>query len=66
MLFTRKSRGTIYKNFDLGVPVGLSYDIDRLRLDLRYNYGLTSLSKLSGMAAVSNRVIQFSIGYALR
>ena len=58
--------GTIYKNFDLGVPVGLSYDIDRLRLDLRYNYGLTSLSKLNGMAAVSNRVIQFSIGYALR
>lgn len=58
--------GATYKEFDISVPVGLSYDIDKLRLDLRYNYGLTSISKLKGMPSVCNRVIQFSVGYALR
>lgn len=57
--------GTIYKNFDVAVPVGISYDFDKWRVDLRYNYGLTSISKLNGMPSVSNRVFQLSVGYML-
>ena len=59
------SSGTIYNSFDIAVPVGLSYDFDKWRVDLRYNYGLTSISKLDGMPAVHNRVIQLSLGYRL-
>ena len=56
---------SIYKPFDISVPVGLSYDFDKCRVDLRYNYGLTSITKLDGMPAVHNRVIQLSFGYRL-
>lgn len=57
--------GSIYKPFDISVPVGLSYDFDKWRVDVRYNYGLTSISKLDGMPAVHNRVFQLSVGYCL-
>lgn len=56
---------SIYKPFDISVPVGLSYDFSKWRVDLRYNYGLTSISKLEGLPAVHNRVIQLSFGYRL-
>ena len=58
--------GTIYKDFDISLPIGISYDISKVRLDLRYNHGLTSISKLKGMADVNNRVFQLSVGYILR
>ena len=57
--------GSIYQAFDLSVPVGVSYDFDKLRVDLRYNYGLTSISKLDGLAAMHHRVVQLSLGYCL-
>ena len=57
--------GSIYKPFDIAVPVGLSYDFDKWRVDLRYNFGVTSISKLSGMASTYHRVIQLSLGYQL-
>ena len=60
-----KSSGSIYKEFDVSVPVGVSYDIERLRLELRYNYGLTSISDLKGLPSVHHRVFQFSVGYSL-
>lgn len=60
------SSGSIYNSFDIGVPVGVSYDFDKLRLDLRYNYGLTNISKLDGMPATHHRVIQLSLGYILK
>jgi hypothetical protein len=56
---------SIYNPFDISVPVGISYDFDRWRVDLRYNYGLTSISKLEGLPTVHNRVIQLSLGYCL-
>lgn len=59
------SSGSIFNSFDIGVPVGLSYDFDNIRLDVRYNYGLTSISKLDGMPAAHHRVIQVSLGYRL-
>ena len=57
--------GSVYKPFDIAVPVGISYDFDQWRVDLRYNFGLTSISKLDGMAATHHRVIQLSLGYQL-
>lgn len=56
---------SIYKPFDISVPVGISYDFNKLRVDLRYNYGLTSISRVDGMPSVSNRVVQLSFGYCL-
>jgi hypothetical protein len=60
-----KSSGSIYKEFDVSVPVGVSYDIERLRLELRYNHGLTSISDLKGLPSTHHRVFQFSVGYSL-
>lgn len=62
---TYSTSGSIYKNFDVAVPVGISYDFDKLRVDLRYNYGLTSISKLNGMPSIKNHVFQLSVGYVL-
>lgn len=63
--YSSSTSASIYKPFDISVPVGLSYDFDKLRVDVRYNYGLTSISKLDGMPAIHNRVIQLSFGYCL-
>lgn len=60
-----KTSASIYKPFDIAIPLGVSYDFDKWRVDLRYNYGLTSISKLDGMPSVCNRVIQLSLGYQL-
>lgn len=57
--------GTIYKNLDVAVPVGMAYDLNAWRLELRYTHGLTGISKLHGMPSVSNRVFQLSLGYVL-
>lgn len=63
--FSSKTSASIYKPFDIAIPLGVSYDFDKWRVDLRYNYGLTSISRLDGMPSVCNRVIQLSLGYQL-
>lgn len=48
---------------DFGIPVGISYDIDDVNLDLRYVFGFHGNSNaLDGM---KNRVIQFTLGYRI-
>ena len=59
------SSGAGFSNFDFSVPVGLSYDFDKIRVDLRYNYGLLDLSNRESQDPVHNRVFQFSVGYCL-
>ena len=59
------SSGTNYSSFDFGIPVGISYDFDKLRVDARYNFGLLNLNKSDTGGKYSNRVIQITVGYCL-
>ncbi len=56
--------GTGYANFDFCIPVGLSYDFDRFRVDLRYHLGLVNINKLDN-GKLSSRTIQATVGYRL-
>lgn len=50
--------------FDLSIPVGFSYEYNRITFDARYNFGLTKLFK--GVDNSSrNRVITLTLGYKL-
>lgn len=57
--------GANYANFDFGIPVGVSYDFDKLRIDARYIFGLLNLNKQDFGGKYSNRVIQVTVGYCL-
>ena len=48
--------------FDFSIPVGISYEYNRITLDARYNFGLTKL--ISGSEnAVHNKVFAITLGY---
>ena len=50
--------------FDLSIPVGLSYEYNRITFDARYNFGVTKLFK--GVDNSSrNSVITLTLGYKL-
>ena len=53
----------IYRTFDIGIPVGVSYDLDRVRVEFRYCFGLYDTTKYS--LKERNNVAQFTIGYRL-
>ena len=62
LLFTNKE--VTLNKFDLSIPVGLSYEYNRVTLDARYNIGLTKL--YSGIDDSSrNSVITVTLGYKL-
>jgi hypothetical protein len=63
-VWSSSSLSTSYANFDLAVPVGIAYDIDRVRIDARYNFGLLNVNNLDN-GKFSNRVIQVTLGYRL-
>ena len=46
-------------NFELSVPVGISYELGRFQLDARYNFGLSDAL----YEGTKHRVIQLSLGY---
>ena len=51
-------------DFDLSIPVGLSYEYNGVTLDARYNFGVTKL--FSGINdSVLNQVITVTLGYKL-
>lgn len=53
-----------YNTIDLSLPVGLSYEFNRIVLDARYNLGLTKvLSDTPSDDNGKNSVIQFTVGY---
>ena len=61
-LFTNKE--VTLNKFDLMVPVGFSYEYNKIVFDARYNFGLTKLFK--GVDNSSrNRVITLTLGYKL-
>ena len=46
--------------FDLSIPVGLSYEFNRITFDARYNIGLTKLRKGED---IHNKVFVLTLGY---
>lgn len=46
--------------FDLSIPVGLSYEFNRITFDARYNIGLTNLIKGED---IHNKVFVLTLGY---
>ena len=51
-----------YKSFDLSIPLGLSYEYEKVVFDARYNLGVTKVNK-EGDLSCKNSVIQFTVGY---
>lgn len=50
------------RKFDLGIPVGASFEYKRVVLDAHYLLGLTNLDK-SGIGSSRNSVFTFTLGY---
>ena len=53
---------TLHK-FDFSIPVGISYDLNNVQLELRYYAGLTKVLSVPSGDGVKNSVFQFTIGY---
>lgn len=51
------------KTFDLSIPIGFSYEYMNIQLDLRYNYGLTSLGDFFDKG--HNRSFVLTLGYGI-
>lgn len=57
------------KSFDFGIPVGISYEVSNVCLDLRYYFGMTKVFKntestrLYDMEKAKNQGITFTVGY---
>ena len=51
-----------YKSFDLSIPLGLSYEYEKVVFDARYNLGVTKVNK-EGDLSCKNSVVQFTVGY---
>ena len=56
------------KKFDLGIPVGVSYEISNVVVDLRYVFGLTAVNKTNPLLDKKgkNQVIQLTAGYKFK
>lgn len=50
------------KTFDLSIPLGISYEYEKIVFDARYNLGVTKVNK-DGDNSSKNGVIQFTVGY---
>ncbi|MBQ8463892.1 MAG: PorT family protein [Prevotella sp.] len=50
-----------HRDFDFGIPVGIAYDLDNLRIELRYCLGLYDTTKYD--LKERNRTAQLSVGY---
>ncbi|SDF99825.1 Outer membrane protein beta-barrel domain-containing protein [Bacteroidales bacterium KHT7] len=55
------------RNFDLAIPLGVSYEFNNLQFDIRYNIGITNATRdiYTESGDAKNRVVQISLGYKL-
>lgn len=53
------------RNFDLAIPLGVSYEFNNLQFDIRYNIGITNATHdiYTESGNAKNRVVQISLGY---
>lgn len=52
----------IFKRFDIGIPVGVTYEYKNISIDLRYLFGLKNLYKYYD-ERIRNRSFSLTIGY---
>lgn len=50
------------KNVDFSIPVGASYEFSNVKLDVRYNFGVSPAIKVFGESSM-NSVFQLTVGY---
>jgi hypothetical protein len=50
-----------YRSFDIGIPVGVTYDLGPVRLGFRYTFGVYDTTKVK--MKERNKVAQLTIGY---
>ena len=51
------------QSFDFSIPVGLSYEISKIVIDARYNFGVTKTFKDIQNWSPKNSVFHFTVGY---
>ena len=53
------------RDFDLAIPLGVSYEFNNLQFDIRYNIGITNATRdiYTESGNAKNRVVQISLGY---
>lgn len=53
------------RNFDLAIPLGVSYEFNNIQFDIRYNIGITNATRdiYTESGNAKNRVVQLSLGY---
>ena len=53
------------RNFDLAIPLGVSYEFNNLQFDIRYNIGITNATRdiYTESGDAKNRVVQITLGY---
>ena len=54
-----------YRRWDVSLPVAVSFELQRIRVDLRYNIGLNYLTHYGDVIPERNRVLQLTVGYCL-
>lgn len=55
----------IHHKWDFSIPVGVSYEYEKVVLDLRYNLGISNVNKYD-VDASKNSVIMMTIGYKIK
>ena len=54
--------GNSLKDIDFSIPVGASYEFSNVKLDVRYNFGVSPAIKVFGESSM-NSVFQLTVGY---
>lgn len=62
LLSAKNPQTSAFKRFDFSIPVGLSYEINNIAIDLRYSFGLTKTYKALD-DRTCNQCIALTIGY---
>ena len=54
----------VTNKMDVSIPIGVSYEYERVILDFRYHIGLKNISKIEGIKE-KNKFFTFTVGYRL-
>ena len=54
-----------YKNIDVSIPVGISYEYENVIIDARYRFGLTDINDIDGCDRIRNSVVSLTVGYRI-
>lgn len=58
-----EEKAAFFRNMDFSFPIGVSYEYEHVQLSLRYNLGLTNISKME--KGIYNQSLVFTIGYGI-